>query len=188
MSMIHEVTSGLAAKRSKRKGRGESGKGKTCGRGGKGSTARQGRPHWKPGHEGGQTPMHRRMPKRGFSNDPFAKNYFVVNLGELEKFDAGTTVDATALKQRGLISDDKALVKILGDGTLTKKLTVVANWYSKSALARITELGGEAKNATGEAFQHPKPKKRFVKRAKDAKPAKAAKAEAPAEEAKAEAK
>jgi len=187
MSMIHEITGGLASKRSKRKGRGESGKGKTCGRGGKGSTARQGRPHWKPGHEGGQTPMHRRMPKRGFSNDPFAREYAIVNLGSLEAFDAGATVDAAALKKAGLISDDCGLVKILGDGKLTKKLSVVANWYSKSALAKIAELGGEAKTPAGAAFETPKPKKRFIKRPKGAK-AEAPKAEAKAEAPKAEAK
>lgn len=185
MSMIHEITGGLASKRSKRLGRGESGKGKTCGRGGKGSSARQGRPHWKPGHEGGQTPMHRRMPKRGFSNDPFANDYFIVNLGALEAFGAGATVDAAGLKKHGLIPDDTFPVKILGDGSLTKKLVVVANWYSKSALAKIVAAGGEAKTPAGTAFETPKSKKRFIKRPKGAK-AEAPKAEA--EEPKAEAK
>jgi large subunit ribosomal protein L15 len=166
MSMIHEITSGLASKRSKRKGRGESsGKGKTCGRGNKGSKARVGRPWWKPGHEGGQTPIHRRLPKRGFSNDPFENPYYIVNLGDLETFDAGTSVDAEALMKAKLIPDAKLPVKILGDGKLTKKLSIKAGWYSKSALAKLAELGGEALNAKGEKFELPKPKKKFVKKA-----------------------
>lgn len=183
MSMIHEITGGLATKRSKRKGRGESsGKGKTCGRGNKGSKARVGRPYWKPGHEGGQTPIHRKLPKRGFSNDPFQNSYYIVNLGELESFDAGSTVDAEALAKGKFIPDTKLPVKILGEGKLTKKMTVKAGWYSKSALVKLLEVGCEALNAKGEKFEHPKPKKIFVKRlapkvveekAPEAKPAEA---------------
>lgn len=181
MSMIHEITGGLANKRTQRKGRGESsGRGKTCGRGGKGATARSGKPHWAPGREGGQTPLFRRMPRRGFSNDPFATEYHVVNLSSLDKFAAGATVDAAAMADAGLIPDTKGVVKILGDGRLTKKLSVVANWYSKSALTKILELGGEAKTPAGAAFETPKPKKKFVLRAK------APKADAKAEAAKAE--
>lgn len=184
MSMIHEVTSGLANKRTQRRGRGESsGRGKTSGRGGKGASARGGGPYWKPGHEGGQTPIHRRMPKRGFSNDPFAKEFYIVNLGSLEAFAAGSVVDAAVLSKAGLIPDAKGMVKILGEGKLTKKLSVVANWYSKSALAKIVELGGEAKTPAGAAFETPKPKKKFVPRAKAPK-AEAPKAE-PAKEAEA---
>ena len=174
MSMIHEITQGLRLKGKKRKGRGESsGMGKTSGRGNKGSKARVGRPWWKPAHEGGQTPIHRRLPKRGFSNDPYANPFYIVNLGDLECFDAGATVDAAALQAKKLISDTKLPVKILGDGKLSKKLTLKADWYTKSALARIAELGGEALNAKGEKFELPKPKKIFVKRepAKKAKPA-----------------
>lgn len=188
MSMIHEITGGHANKRTQRKGRGESsGRGKTCGRGGKGATARSGKPHWGPGREGGQTPLFRRMPKRGFSNDPFAVEYHVVNLPSLDKFPAGTTIDAAAMADAGLIPDTKGVVKILGDGKLTKKVSVVANWFSKSALAKILELGGEAKTPAGAAFETPKPKKKFVLRAKAPK-ADVAKSEAPkAEPAKDEA-
>lgn len=165
MSMIHEITAGLASKTKKRKGRGESsGKGKTCGRGNKGSKARVGRPWWKPGHEGGQTPIHRKLPKRGFSNDNFENRFYVVNLGEFNVFEEGSTVDAAALEGQKLIPDSKLPVKVLGDGKLTKKLTIKAGWYSKSALAQIAEVGGESLNAKGEKFELPKPKKKFVKR------------------------
>src|SRR4051812_24456586 len=99
MSMIHDITRGAPRnKRPTRKGRGKSaGKGKTAGRGGKGSTARQGSPHWKPGHEGGQTPLFRRVPKRGFSNADFEHRYHIVNLDDLDGFDDGATIDAAAL-------------------------------------------------------------------------------------------
>ena len=118
MSMIHDITA--VTRRNKkpiRKGRGRSaGHGKTAGRGGKGSTARQGSPHWVPGHEGGQTKLFLRFPKRGFSNADFERRFHIVNLGELERFDNGATVDAQALIQVGLVPDDKLPVKILGDG------------------------------------------------------------------------
>jgi len=164
--MIHEITSEAPRfKRPTRKGRGKSaGKGKTAGRGGKGSTARQGRPHWKPGHEGGQTAIFRRVPKRGFSNDNFERRFHIVNLSDLERFDDGTTVDAAALIEAGLVPDERQPVKILGDGELKKKLTVVAGWYSKSAHEKITAAGGTAQNPKGEAFEFPKPKKKFVPR------------------------
>src|SRR5215204_5076824 len=100
MSMIHELTAQVPRnKKSQRKGRGESsGRGKTSGRGTKGSGAHGGDVHWIPGREGGQTPIFRRLPKRGFSNFKFENRFHVVNLSELEQFDAGTTVDAVALK------------------------------------------------------------------------------------------
>jgi large subunit ribosomal protein L15 len=165
MSMIHEITGGLKHKRSKRKGRGDSsGKGKTAGRGTKGSTAHGGDVAWKPGHEGGQTPIHRRLPKRGFSNKRFEIRFVIVNLGELERFDAGTTVDAETLLKARIISTSKLPLKILGGGSFSKKLTVKAGWYSKSALTKIAEVGGESLNLDGEKFELPKPKKRFVKR------------------------
>lgn len=185
MSMIHEITGGLGLKKAKRKGRGESsGKGKTCGRGTKGAGAHGGDVAWKPGHEGGQTPIHRRLPKRGFSNDAFEHRYCVVNLGELEgRFAAGSSVDAQALAAEGLISDARVPVKILGNGTLNTKLTLKVDWYSKSALARIGELGGEALTAGGQKFELPKPKKKFVKRdAKAATAPAAASAEAAEEQ------
>jgi len=177
MSMIHEITTGLRHKRSQRKGRGEgSGRGKTSGRGTKGAKARVGK-YVKRGHEHGQTPIFRRFPKRGFSNHDFERDYHVVNLGDLERFDNGATIDAAALIQAGLVPDTRWPVKILGEGTLTKKLTVTAGWYSKSAHAKINELGGAAQNLKGEAFEFPKPKKKFVPREKPAKKAAPAAAE-----------
>src|SRR5829696_3354103 len=124
MSMIHEITSAAPRnKKSQRKGRGESsGRGKTSGRGTKGSGAHGGDVAWIPGREGGQTPIFRRLPKRGFSNFKFENRFHVVNLSDLERFDAGTTVDAVALKDAGLVPDLKQPVKILGGGSLSKKL------------------------------------------------------------------
>jgi len=166
MSMIHEITARAPRnKKSQRKGRGESsGRGKTSGRGTKGSGAHGGDVHWIPGREGGQTPIFRRLPKRGFSNFKFERRFHEVNLLDLERFDAGTTVDATALKDAGLIPDLKQPVKILGQGNLTKKLTIVAGKYSKSAHEKITQAGGTAQNLKGEPFEFPKVKKKFVKR------------------------
>jgi large subunit ribosomal protein L15 len=180
MSMMHDITAGLASKKHKRKGRGESsGKGKTCGRGTK--AAHGGDVAWKPLHEGGQTPLHRRLPKRGFSNDRWENPNYIVNIGELESLEAGATVDAVSLAKSGLIQDTKLPVKILGGGTLSKKLTIKADWYTKSALARIAELGGEALTAKGAKFELPKAKKKFVKRPDKAKSAAAAKPEPAAE-------
>src|ERR1700678_4251497 len=133
--MIHDITKLVARnKRRTRKGRGESSKGKTSGRGNKGAKARVGT-YIKRGHEGGQTPIFRRFPKRGFSNHDFAHAFYIVNLGDLNVFEAGSTVDALALKDKGLIPDLKSPVKILGEGKLDRKLTVVAGWYSRSAVA-----------------------------------------------------
>jgi large subunit ribosomal protein L15 len=181
MSMIHDITP-LAPryKNPKRKGRGRgSGHGKTSGRGNKGAKARQGK-YVKPGHEHGQTPIFRRLPKRGFSNVDFERRYHVVNLSDLERFDDGATVDATVLIDAGLVPDDRRPVKLLGDGAVTKKLNVTAGWYSKSAHEKITGAGGTAKNLKGEDFQFPKPKKKFVPREGTGKK-KAAAAAAPAE-------
>ena len=188
MSMIHELTA-LAPryKKPRRKGRGESsGRGKTSGRGTKGAGARGGDVWWTPGREGGQTPTFRRLPKRGFSNENFERRFHVVNLEELNRFDDGTIVDAAALKEVGLVPDLKQPVKILGEGSLTKKLTITAGWYSKAAHEKITAAGGTAQNLKGEAFAFPKPKKKFVKRDKVApaggkKSKKGATEEAPAE-------
>jgi large subunit ribosomal protein L15 len=165
MSMSHEITAAVPRfKRSQRKGRGEgSGRGKTSGRGNKGAKARQGT-YIKRGHEGGQTPLFRRFPKRGFSNYDFERRFHIVNLSDLERFADGTIVDAAALIEAGLVPDDKQPVKILGEGAFTKKLTVVVGWYSKSAHQKITDLGGTAQNSKGQPFEFPKPKKRFVKR------------------------
>jgi large subunit ribosomal protein L15 len=171
MSMLHEVVRGATKnKLPKRKGRGESsGHGKTSGRGNKGSKARVGK-YIKRGYEGGQTPIFKRFPKRGFSNVNFERKFHVVNLFDLEaKFDDGATVDAAALKEKGLIPDTKQPVKILGQGKLSKKLTIVAGWYSKSAHEAIGQAGGTAQNLKGEAFAFPKPKKKFVPREGGAK-------------------
>src|SRR5271163_4874113 len=132
--MIHDITKLVARnKRPRRKGRGESsGRGKTSGRGNKGSKARVGT-YIKRGYEGGQTPIFRRFPKRGFSNFDFARRFSIVNLEALNIFENGTVVDAAALREKGLIPNDTLPVKVLGDGELTKKLTIQAGWYSKAA-------------------------------------------------------
>ena len=181
MSMIHDITSAAPRlKRSQRKGRGRSsGRGKTSGRGTKGSGARTGKPSFGRGHEGGQTRIYRRLPTRGFSNQNFETNWYVVNISDLNRFDDGATIDAATLQGAGLIPDTKNAVKILGDGELTKKLTVVAGWYSKSAHEKIAKAGGSAQNLKGEAFEFPKPKKPFVKREKPKKAAEEAPAAAP---------
>jgi len=160
MSMLHEITDGLAHKRSKRKGRGDSsGKGKTAGRGTKGTKARGGK-YIRRGYEGGQTEIYKRFPKRGFSNADFERHYFVVNLADLdEKFDAGATVDQNSLIEKGLVPGKKWPVKILGNGAISKKLTVQAKHYSKSAVEKLTGAGGTDQNDKGKpfAFKRPKP-------------------------------
>jgi large subunit ribosomal protein L15 len=167
MSMVHTITTGAPrSKAHKRKGRGESsGHGKTSGRGNKGSKARNGK-YIKPGYEGGQTAIFRRLPKRGFSNENFERRFHIVNLGDLERFDEGTTIDHGVLLEAGLVPDTTWPVKILSEGTLTKKLTVVAGKYSKSAFEKLSALGATAQNLKGELFQFPKVKKKFVKRDK----------------------
>src|SRR4051794_1811183 len=166
MSMIHDITAAAPRlKKPHRKGRGSgSGRGKTAGRGTKGSGSHGGDVHWIPGREGGQTPLFRRFPKRGFSNENFERRFHVVNLSDLNRFDDDATVDATVLIDAGLVPDDKQPVKVLGDGEITKKLTVVAGWYSRSAHQKITAAGGTAQNGKGEAFESPTPKKKFVPR------------------------
>jgi large subunit ribosomal protein L15 len=185
--MIHEVTTGAPRnKLPKRKGRGESsGHGKTSGRGNKGSKARTGK-YIKRGYEGGQTPIFKRFPKRGFSNENFERRFHIVNLGDLaEQFDDGATVDAAALIEKGLVPDIKQPVKVLGEGTVGKKLTIMAGWFSKSAHQKILDAGGTAQNLKGTTFEFPKPKKKFIPR----EPVKKAKKfEEPEGEAKAEPK
>src|SRR3982751_1040083 len=125
MSMIHDITAVTPRyKQPTRKGRGEGSKGKTSGRGGKGASARGGGPYWKRGHEGGQTPIFRRLPTRGFSNENFETNFYIINVEQLNKFENGATVDANALVEAHLIPDLKVGVKILGNGDLSKKLNV----------------------------------------------------------------
>ena len=133
-----------ARKERVRRGRGTgSGLGKTAGRGGKGQTARSGKGRPK-GFEGGQTPLQRRLPKYGFKN-PFRKVFTVVNLSALEAtFSNGETVDGASLVAKGLIKSPDQLLKVLGDGNLTKKLTVKAHKFSRSAAQKINQAGGEA--------------------------------------------
>jgi large subunit ribosomal protein L15 len=182
--MLHDITARTPRyKKGQRKGRGESsGRGKTSGRGNKGAKARTGK-YVKRGHEHGQTPIFRRFPKRGFSNSDFETRYHAVNIADLDRFDDGATVDLVALREKGLIPNNNLPVKILGNGEISKKLIVVAGWYSKSAHEKITQAGGTAQNLKGQAFVFPKPKKRFVQRPPAKKAAAAAEAAptAPAE-------
>ena len=125
-----------------RRGRGHaSGNGKTAGKGHKGQKARSGAP--RPGFEGGQMPLYRRLPKRGFKNI-WAKTFAEVNVGSLNCFEEGTTVAIQALLDAGVIKKVCDGVKILGNGELTKKLTVKVNAYSASAEEKIKNLGGIA--------------------------------------------
>ena len=125
----------------KRVGRGPgSGHGKTSGRGEKGQKSRSGY-SGKRGFEGGQMPLHRRLPKRGFTNI-FKKDYAVVNVSDLERFDNGASVDEAMLRQAGLVKGSHDGVKVLGDGELSKKLTVSATKFSKSAREIIEKAGG----------------------------------------------
>ncbi len=127
----------------KRIGRGHgSGNGKTAGKGHKGQNARSGG-GVRPGFEGGQMPMTRRIPKRGFNNI-FATKYSVVNVSDLDQFVDGTAVDADLLKASGLIKKTNDGVKILGNGELTKNLTVKAAAFSASAKEKIEKAGGKA--------------------------------------------
>ncbi len=133
----------------KRVGRGPgSGHGKTAGRGHKGAQSRSGFRR-KRGFEGGQMPLHRRVPKRGFHN-PFRVEYAIVNLDTLaDVFDAGSSVTPELLRERGLVRDAKAPVKVLGRGEVSKKLTVRAHKFSGSAVRKITEAGGAAEVIDG---------------------------------------
>jgi large subunit ribosomal protein L15 len=125
----------------KRVGRGPgSGHGKTSGRGEKGQKSRSGFSR-SLGFEGGQMPLHRRLPKRGFTNI-FKKDFAVVNVSDLERFDNGAAVDETTLRQAGLVKGQHDGVKVLGNGELSKKLTVSATKFSKSAKEIIEKAGG----------------------------------------------
>lgn len=126
-----------------KKGRGlGSGKGKNCGTGNKGQKSRSGGVK-APGFEGGQTPLYRRLPKFGFTNNAH-KEYAIVNVSSLNKFKEGTVVTPTLLIEEGLVKKEYDGVKILGNGELTVKLTVKATKFSKSAKAAIEKLGGVA--------------------------------------------
>jgi large subunit ribosomal protein L15 len=133
----------------KRVGRGPgSGLGKTAGRGEKGQKSRSGFSR-KPGFEGGQMPLHRRLPKRGFTNADFRKEYATVNLGRLEVFEAGTIVTPELLQKQGIVKRLKHGLKVLADGSLTKALTVHAHRFSGKAQERIASLGGKAELIQG---------------------------------------
>ena len=125
-----------------RRGRGHgSGNGKTAGKGHKGQKARSGAP--RPGFEGGQMPLYRRIPKRGFTNRN-SKEIVGINLSALEVFENDTVVSIETLIEAGIVKNPRDGVKILGNGELTKKLTVQANAFSASAAAKIEALGGKA--------------------------------------------
>lgn len=144
---INEISSTPGARqKAYRKGRGVgSGNGKTAGRGHKGQNSRSGG-GVRPGFEGGQMPLYRRLPKRGFNNKRFALLYVEVNVCDLERFEDGAVIDAQLMRQSGLISLPKVNdgIKILGNGTLTKKLTVRANAFTASAKEKIEKAGGTA--------------------------------------------
>ena len=142
----HEITSVVGKhKRRRRVGRGTgSGYGKTCGRGHKGAGSRAGSVSVTL-YEGGQMPLFRRLPKRGFSNYKFATRCEIVNISQLERFEDGADVGAEQLSNPGLIGSTKSKVKILGKGDLTKKLQVSAQKFSKTAEQKIVASGGTAK-------------------------------------------
>ena len=128
----------------KRVGRGPgSGTGKTAGRGENGQKSRSGA-HIRANFEGGQTPLFRRLPKRGFTNARFKKVYAVINLDELNKFEDGAEINPTILKDMGIVKKANDGIKVLGEGTLKKKLIVKANKFSASAKKQIEDLGGKA--------------------------------------------
>lgn len=142
---LHELEKNIGAKqRKKRVGRGPgSGLGKTCGRGQKGQKSRSGG-SINPVFEGGQLPLYRRLPKRGFSNALFKKEYAVINVSDFNQFADGTVVTPALLKEKGIIKKQLSGVKVLGNGTLNKKLTIQAHKFSTSALEKIKSSGSKA--------------------------------------------
>ena len=143
LSTVHQ---GIKRRKGKKRvGRGVgSGHGKTASRGHKGQWASAGAKKPRFTFEGGQMPLFRRIPKRGFSHESWDKKFHVVNVGDLSAFDDGATVDADALRGKGLANGPSDGVRILGEGELTKKLTVRAHHFSKSALEKIQAKGGTA--------------------------------------------
>ena len=143
MKLFELKPSAGTTKDAKRKGRGHgSGNGKTAGRGHKGQNARSGG-GVRIGFEGGQMPIYRRLPKRGFTNI-FAKAYAEVKVSDLNKFEDGAVVDACALKEAGIISKELDGVKVLGNGELSKKITVKAAKFTATAASKIEAAGGKA--------------------------------------------
>ena len=142
---LHELMQNKGAKQERRRvGRGMgSGLGKTSGRGEKGQKARSG-VSIKATFEGGQLPLYRRLPKRGFSNAPFKIKYAVINVSDLNRFEDGTVVTPALLKDTGLLKKQLDGVKVLGNGKLEKKITIQASKFSASALEKIKEAGSKA--------------------------------------------
>ena len=153
---LHDLRPRPGAKhRRKRLGQGEAtGHGKTSGRGGKGQTARSGS-SIRIGFEGGQMPLIRRIPKRGFNNARHATRYLPVNLESLNRFDDGARVDEAAMRSAGLANGQSAGIKILGDGELTRKLTVSAHAFSATAKAKIEAKGGTCELIAAQAPKAP---------------------------------
>ena len=142
---LHELERNIGATHAKKRvGRGSgSGLGKTSGRGQKGQKARSGG-SINPVFEGGQLPLYRRIPKRGFTNAKFKTVYAVINLADLNVFEDGTVVTPALLKDTGLVKNQLDGIKVLGNGKLEKKLTIQANKFSASALEKIKEAGSKA--------------------------------------------
>lgn len=140
---LHELAPAAGSKKTRtRRGRGlSSGLGKTAGRGQKGQNSRSGG-GVRSGFEGGQMPLYRRLPKRGFKN-VFAKEYAEVNISQLNRFEDGATVDPVALIEMGILKNVRDGIRILGNGTLEKKLTVIANGFTKTAEEKIVAAGGK---------------------------------------------
>lgn len=140
---LHELAPAAGSKKTRtRRGRGlGSGFGKTAGRGQKGQNSRSGG-GVRSGFEGGQMPLYRRLPKRGFKN-VFAKEYAEVNISQLNRFEDGATVDPVALIEMGILKNVRDGIRILGNGTLEKKLTVIANGFTKTAEEKIVAAGGK---------------------------------------------
>ncbi|HED64625.1 MAG TPA: 50S ribosomal protein L15 [Planctomycetes bacterium] len=141
MDLTTVCRKGVPHKSRTRVGRGIGSKGKTCGRGHKGWGARSGSTR-RPGYEGGQMPIYRRVPNRGFTNARFRKDYTIINVGAFGVFEDGATVDLQAVLDKGLVSLNTRLFKVLGNGDLDRKLTVRAQRFSKSAVEKIEKAGG----------------------------------------------
>ena len=142
---LHELKKNPGATHSKKiVGRGPgSGLGKTSGKGHKGQNARSGG-GVRPVFEGGQLPLYRRLPKRGFSNAKFKTEYAVINVGDLNKFDEGTVITPELLKETGIIKKQLSGIKVLGHGELEKKITIQAHRFSSTALEKIERSGSKA--------------------------------------------
>ena len=142
---LHELEKNIGATHAKKRvGRGPgSGLGKTCGRGQKGQKARSGG-SISPVFEGGQLPLFRRVPKKGFSNAKFKTRYAVINLKDLNKFEDGAVVTPALLKDAGIIKNQLDGIKVLGTGKLEKKITIQASKFSTSAMEKIKEAGSKA--------------------------------------------